>query len=365
MDELAKQRFAKYRGLKSLRHSSWDKFESLPVEYSQIYTFQRFSQTRKRVTALPSLARVGPVSKPKKQANGHGSMDIDMTAAAAGSDAMLVGGGAADDLLGMSAPVDETGVQPGTCVVLHLANVSREVGLALCTPSPRPICVWGLLEYEHKVSVMHFLVRRSPDDADLPVKGKDPMLFSVGFRRFVSRPVYSQNTNGDKHLVERFLYKDRWTVASTYARIMFPPAPVLMFRGDGAPGFALAGHEEEAQQVLSQWPFNPVVAYGSLMAVDPHRLLVKRIILTGEPAQSHKRSALVRKMFFNPDDVRWFKPIELRTKKGLTGHIREPHGLKGHMKCSFDAYIKQDDVVCMSLYKRQFPPWSSELFGQH
>ena len=31
-------------------------------------------------------------------------------------------------------------------------------------------------------------------------------------------------------------------------------------------------------------------------------------------------------MFFNPDDIRYFKPVELWTKHGLRGHIREPRG---------------------------------------
>jgi hypothetical protein len=31
-------------------------------------------------------------------------------------------------------------------------------------------------------------------------------------------------------------------------------------------------------------------------------------------------------MFFNRDDIEWFKPVELRTKYGRRGHIKEPLG---------------------------------------
>ena len=34
-------------------------------------------------------------------------------------------------------------------------------------------------------------------------------------------------------------------------------------------------------------------------------------------------------MFFNPDDVRWFKPAEISTKYGLQGVITEPICLLG------------------------------------
>lgn len=44
------------------------------------------------------------------------------------------------------------------------------------------------------------------------------------------------------------------------------------------------------------------------------------------PFQIHKRSVVVRYMFFDRDDINWYKPIELRTKWGRKGKIKETLG---------------------------------------
>ncbi|WOG99858.1 hypothetical protein DCAR_0519214 [Daucus carota subsp. sativus] len=51
LDVPARKRFAKYRGLKSFRTSSWDPKESLPPEYARIFTFDNFTRTQKHVLA--------------------------------------------------------------------------------------------------------------------------------------------------------------------------------------------------------------------------------------------------------------------------------------------------------------------------
>ena len=55
------------------------------------------------------------------------------------------------------------------------------------------------------------------------------------------------------------------------------------------------------------------------------------------------------------------QPLELWTKYGRRGRIREPVGDHGTMKCIFDGPVQQRDSVCLALYKRAFPKWPQSL----
>lgn len=107
-----------------------------------------------------------------------------------------------------------------------------------------------------------------------------------------------------------------------------------------------------------------LVAMGTPLPPDPTRIAAKRLILTGHPFKIHKKTATIRYMFFDRDDVDFFKPIELHTKLGKTGHITEALGTHGYFKAHFDGPIQGMDTVCMNLYKRQFPKVSLHVAGR-
>jgi pre-rRNA-processing protein TSR1 len=77
--------------------------------------------------------------------------------------------------------------------------------------------------------------------------------------------------------------------------------------------------------------------------------------LTGYPVRVHKRHASVKYMFYDPEDMKWFKPAGLTTKRGLNGRIETSAGKHGTMKCLFNAPVKQHNTVCLPLYKRICP----------
>ncbi|NXI84533.1 TSR1 protein, partial [Rhipidura dahli] len=228
------------------------------------------------------------------------------------------------------------GALVGWYVTLHVCNVP--VSVMESFKEGKPLVLFSLLPHEQKMSVLNFLVRRHPGNSE-PVRAKEELIFHCGFRRFRASPLFSQHTSADKHKLERFLRPDAALVVTVYAPITFPPASVLLFkqRSNG---------------------MHDLIATGSLLSVDPDRIVIKRLVLSGHPFKIFTKTAVVRYMFFNREDVMWFKPVELRTKWGRRGHIKEPLGTHGHMKCHFDGQLKSQDTVLLNLYKRVFPKWT-------
>jgi len=111
-------------------------------------------------------------------------------------------------------------------------------------------------------------------------------------------------------------------------------------------------------------PDGELVGTGSLIEVNPDRIITKKIVLTGTAFKVHKKTAVVRDMFYFPEDIEWFQPVDTWTKQGKTGNITESLGTHGHMKCNFDTPIQQNDTICMSLYKRCFPKWPEESYSK-
>ncbi|KAJ7497776.1 ribosome biogenesis protein tsr1 [Mycena latifolia] len=317
----AQTRFQRFRGMRSFRTSPWDPYENLPRDYARIFQFEDFKRTERGVRRR------------------------------------------ADEELGV--------VEPGTRVTVYLRGVPEEAAGAA------PVVLFALLQHEHKVSVLNFTVQRNTE-YDGSVRSKDPLILCVGPRRLRVNPVYSQHTRGggkganNVHKFERFLRHGLTSVATTYGPVVFGHQPCIWLREtDDLQGKWTAPiHSKNSIPILIWRVFSllfsrrafraapHLVATGTFLNTDTTRVIAKRVVLTGHPFKVHKKTATVRYMFFNADDVAYFKPVQLHTKHGRTGHIRESLGTHGYLKAHFDGPITQMDTVCMALYKRVFPRWA-------
>jgi len=241
---------------------------------------------------------------------------------------------------------DDSMVPSGSFVTLWMDKVPIAAIEEYSSSEGLPLVIYGLLAHEQKMSLVNLVIKKH-HSCTVPIKNKqNNLVFHVGFRRFQAQPIFSQHTNGDKYKMERYLPAEVTVVASIFAPVTFPPCPVLVFRRDNSNGSNGSNGDDH------------LVATGSILDINPDRIVLKRIVLSGHPYKINRRSSVVRYMFFNREDIEWFKPVELHTPRGRRGHIREAVGTHGHMKCSFDQQLNSQDAVMMALYKRVYPKWT-------
>jgi len=292
---LARERLARYRGLKSLRTSKWETSEDRawqPDDWDRLAQIPDYRGTKNRMI---NEAMVG-------------------------------------------------GVEPGTRVLVYLRTDSPDAAQAY--RPERPFVLWGLLQHEHKQSVVNVSITASTDYPGEPIKAKDELILQIGPRRLHVNPLFSTAGGAGPNNVakfERFLIPGRTSVATFVGPIAWGSVPVVAWK---------RGDDEQDWELVGQ---------GSFLGVDRERVVAKRIILTGHPYKIHKKLVTVRYMFFNAEDINWFKAIPLYTRRGRSGFIKESLGTHGYFKATFDGRINPQDAVAISLYKRVFPRGTTEF----
>ncbi|CAK68130.1 unnamed protein product (macronuclear) [Paramecium tetraurelia] len=227
-------------------------------------------------------------------------------------------------------------IKPGQRIKITLKNVPELIVQRLTQPNKIYI-ISGLLKHERKMTQMHVRFHRHQMH-NCVLKSKHQVFAQIGFRRAHINPIYSRilnNCSKTKYVKE--IKDDTFYLASFYFYNSFPQQPVIFWQND----FDFRGGE--------------IMGVGDIQRCDTFQVILKRIVLTGYPVKINKRKAVIRMMFFNPDDIKFFKPIELSTKLGLRGNILEPLGTHGLMKCMFNNFVKPNDVVSLQLYKRVHP----------
>jgi pre-rRNA-processing protein TSR1 len=301
---LARERLARFRGLKSMKISPWETSEDRPFEpedWRRLLQFGDYKSIKNRVIR--------------------------------------------EALIG--------GVNPGTRVDIHL----RAVPSAL-RQKAQPLSLFSLLRHEHKNTVVNVNMTLN-GSVEKPLKAKEELVVQCGARRIVVKPVFSSadNTPNNVHKFDRYLHPGRSAIATWIGPMTWGAVPILVFRNkqtEEDPEILDSADDKPAQEPIDMNRLE-LIGTGTVVAPDPKRVIAKRAILTGHPYKIHKKVVTVRYMFFNQEDVAWFKALQLWTRRGRSGYIKESLGTHGYFKATFDAKINPQDSVGISLYKRVFP----------
>lgn len=197
MDQPARYRFIKYRGLQSFRSSPWDPKENLPVEYASLVEVENYGALQKHVT---------------EEADERNTVGEEWTHEL--EDGTIVRDGLATI---------------GSFIEVHVMGVSA--AWVAQHAAAQPVLLSGLLPYEEKLTVMHSTFQRSSSWSPAPLKSRDLLVAHLGFRRVLIHPLFGDSgIRCDKLKYMKYVPSTGFVTCSFYAPLCFRPCPLLAFK---------------------------------------------------------------------------------------------------------------------------------------
>ena len=101
----------------------------------------------------------------------------------------------------------------------------------LVDPKLKPFIVYAILPNENKLSVCNFSIQ-TWESYDEPIKSKESMVVQYGFRRYAINPLFSQQTRNSNNVAkfQRFLHKGQVALATAIVPTLFTNTPALFFK---------------------------------------------------------------------------------------------------------------------------------------
>ncbi|KAJ3914461.1 GTP binding protein [Lentinula edodes] len=178
-----------------------------------------------------------------------------------------------------------------------------------------------------------------------PLKSNDPLILSIGWRRFQTLPIYSLDDHSIRMRMIKYTPDHMHCFATFWGPGMVPGLGVCAFNsvydgptssGGGGNGFRVS-------------------ATGTLLSLSPGTSspIVKKLKLTGTPYKVFKNTAFIKGMFGSALEVARFEGAGVRTVSGVRGVVKKAvaggnmggKGGDGAFRAAFEDKVLMSDIV--------------------
>ena len=218
------------------------------------------------------------------------------------------------------------GFKAGTYARLILTNVPHEF---IQNYDPRfPLLIGGLQPTEERMGFVQVRIKRHRWHKKI-LKTNDPLIFSLGWRRFQSTPLYSISDSRTRNRMLKYTPEHMHCFGTFYGPLAAPNT-----------GFCAV------QSFSNKNPGFRIAATGSVLNVDESTEIVKKLKLTGHPYKIFKNTAFVKDMFSTSLEIAKFEGAGIRTVSGVRGQVKKALSKpEGCFRATFEDKVLMSDII--------------------
>lgn len=229
------------------------------------------------------------------------------------------------------------GYRPGSYLRCEISNIPFEL-IEHFSPN-FPLILGGLLSDEESMGFVQTRIKRHRWHNKI-LKTNDPLILSIGWRRFQSTPIYSLDDNSRNRML-KYTPEHMHCLATFWAPSSRPGTPFCAFNSlsNETSGFRIS-------------------ATGVVLDVDSGNKaskIVKKLKLTGTPSKVFKNTAFIKDMFNSQLEVAKFEGAHIRTVSGIRGQVKKALSKpEGHFRAAFEDKILMSGEYALSLLEGLF-----------
>nr|XP_018267214.1 ribosome biogenesis protein BMS1 [Kwoniella dejecticola CBS 10117]OBR89372.1 ribosome biogenesis protein BMS1 [Kwoniella dejecticola CBS 10117] len=218
------------------------------------------------------------------------------------------------------------GYRSGMYVRLEISEVPYEM-VEHFNPA-YPIIVGGLLAAEERFGYLTVRIKRHRWFTRT-LKTNNPIIFSLGWRRFQSLPIYHLDDHSIRNRLLKYTPEHMHCYATFYGPVSTPNTGFCAFNslGEESSGFRIS-------------------ATGVVLDIDRSTKIVKKLKLTGVPYKIFKNTAFIKDMFNSQLEVAKFEGANIKTVSGIRGQVKKAQNKpEGAFRATFEDKILMRDIV--------------------
>ncbi|XP_042382538.1 ribosome biogenesis protein BMS1 homolog [Zingiber officinale] len=234
--------------------------------------------------------------------------------------------------------IEVEGFKIGTYMRLEIHDVPFEM-VEHFDPC-HPIIVGGVGLGEDNVGYMQVRFKRHRWHRKI-LKTRDPIIISVGWRRYQTVPVYTIEDRNGRYRMLKYTPEHMFCLAMFWGPLVPPQTGVL------------------ALQTLNNQAGFRIAATGTVQEFNHETKIMKKIKLVGHPLKIFKKTALIKDMFTSDLEIAKFEGAAIRTVSGIRGQVKKAakaelgdkpkqrweSGKEGVARCTFEDRILMSDIV--------------------